>query len=85
MSFNECTTFMEKQTQLLGSNRNSSPLTKDEYLKLKQLRKRFATEQSCADYLKIGRNALNRILLAGSGKPENINLIRKAISKIKLD
>lgn len=57
----------------------SVALTTKELTALKQYRKGFVTEVSCAISIGIDRNVLNRITTFGSGSPENIDKIKAAL------
>lgn len=61
--------------------RKSEPLTEAELASLKAYRARFTTEVGCAISLKVDRIVLNRVLLVGSGSPDNIKKIRKVLAK----
>jgi len=73
---------MEKtilQSVYIAANDKSASLTKDEQKELKKFRKLFGSEERCANHIGIGRSALNRILIVGSGNPQNIEKIRGAL------
>lgn len=58
------------------AGKKSAPLTKEEHKKLIKYRKNFGSELMCAEAIGIGRSALNRILIVGSGHPDNIEKIK---------
>lgn len=60
----------------------SVPLTKEELKALKAYRKKFDTEVDCALSIGIDRLPLNRIMMVGSGSPDSIEKIKKAIGVI---
>jgi hypothetical protein len=63
--------------------RKSESLAKSEHSALRKFRKGFQTEVDCAMAIGIDRAVLNRILFIGSGSPETVDKIRKALSKHK--
>lgn len=66
-------------TGRLVASKKSAPLTPTEQEKLASYRKMFGSEAECAKSFNIGRSALNRILIVGSGHPDNIKKIRKKL------
>jgi hypothetical protein len=62
-------------------NRKSVSLSKEDHMALKKLRQAYSTEVECAETIGVNRIVLNRVLLVGSGSPESIIKIRKALSK----
>lgn len=66
----------------IGRKRKSEPLTEVELNALKQHRGRFSTEVDCAVSIGIDRVVLGRVILVGSGSPETIKKIRKALKKV---
>lgn len=67
-------------TYTITRKRKSEKLTAEERKALKQYRKGFDTEVDCAVEIGIDRLVLNRVMLVGSGSPDTIEKIRKAIS-----
>lgn len=72
---------MELQTtaQSLIDQRTES-LTKQEWKSLKEYQKKFPTQVACATEIGVDRSVLNRVLLAGSGRPDKIEKIRAALA-----
>lgn len=61
------------------ASKKSAPLTSNEHIKLIAFRNLYGSEEACAEAIGIGRSALNRILIVGSGHPNNITKIKAVI------
>jgi predicted DNA-binding protein (UPF0251 family) len=62
-------------------NGTSVPLTKEEFATLRSFRRKCKSDVECSKALGIPRSTLVRILLVGSGSPENIEKIRAALGQ----
>lgn len=58
------------------SKRKSSPLKTAELTKLKRFVSKQTSVTEAAELIGVPRNVLDRVLLVGSGSPENITIIR---------
>jgi len=67
------------ESNLALRKEKSVRLSRDELKKLKAYRKGFNTAISCAEAIGIPRTVLLRILLVGSGSPDNISKVTEAI------
>lgn len=67
--------------QTTAKKRKSEPLSADDLSALKAYRTGFTTEVECAISIGIDRLVLNRVQLVGSGSPDSIKKIRKALVK----
>lgn len=68
-------------TYTITKKRKSEPLADNEVSALKAYRERFHTEVDCAVSIGIDRLVLNRVMMVGSGSPDSIKKIRKALKK----
>lgn len=59
--------------------RKSEALSKEEFKKFKAYVKSFSTKTDCLEALNTTMPTLNRILIAGTGRPDSIKKIRNAI------
>lgn len=73
---------METETAV-PKRRKSVLLTKEEHRALKAFRKTFNTGVECSEVLGIDRAVMERILLVGSGSPENIEKVRTVLDSVK--
>lgn len=64
-------------------DKRTAKLTPAELKTLKQYRKQFDTEVSCAISLGLDRTVLNRTLLTGSGHPDTIEKIRTKLNSLE--
>lgn len=62
--------------------RKSEALTKEEWKKFKLYVKSFSTKTDCLEALNTTMPTLNRILVAGTGRPDSIEKIREAIKDL---
>lgn len=74
---------MQTVNEAPKKRRKSVLLTKEEIRALKDFKKPFNTDIECAEALGIDRAVMLRILLVGSGSPENIEKIRVALGNQK--
>lgn len=61
--------------------KKSEALTRDERRALKEYRRGYSTDVACAASIGIDRNVLVRVVLSGTGSPETVHRIRKAIQQ----
>lgn len=66
---------------VMNPKRKSVLLTKEQHKALKDFRKSFNTGVECSEALGIHRAVMERILLVGSGSPENIEKIVSVIER----
>lgn len=72
-----------ESTTLHKPRKKSEPLTDNEVVALKEYRELYSTDVACAASIGIDRNVLERVILKGSGSPDTVAKIRKAIKKRK--
>lgn len=63
------------------TSKKSEALTEKEIQELKDFRNRFDTATEAAIQLRISREVLLRVLLAGSGSPKTIKTIRASLKR----
>ena len=62
--------------------KKSVRLSEDEHKNLKEYYQSFHTDSDFADEMKMDRVTLNRIMVYGSGKQENIIKIQKKLKRV---
>ncbi|MFT3704662.1 MAG: hypothetical protein QM802_20015 [Agriterribacter sp.] len=61
------------------TKKRSESLSPEELEQLKEYRTQFKTDVECAASIKIDRNVLSRVILAGSGSPDTVKKVRSAL------
>lgn len=69
-------------TSTKARKRKSEPLGADDLATLRLYRDKFNTEVECAISIGVDRLVLNRVMLVGSGSPDSIKKIKKALRKL---